>query len=136
MYKFLTFDHKDRDNKPLILNIAPCSLVEMVMHSRRGSLNNHSNLDFLFPSSLLSYPRQTSRLCFLFSSRILLTDKILNVRNVAKSLQNKILIPAGIYLLKVNKGTKRRQWRRSGVLIVNFEYNFQVLTLNMYLSRL
>ena len=39
-------------------------------------------------------------------------------------------------MLKVNKGTKRRQWRRSGVLIVNFEYNFQVLTLNMYLSRL
>ena len=102
MYKFLTFEHKDRDNKSLILNIAPCSLVEMVMHSRRGSLNNHSNLDFLFPSSLLSYPRQTSRLCFLFSSRILLTDKIVNVGNVAKSLQNKILIPAGIYLLKFN----------------------------------
>ena len=45
-------------------------------------------------------------------------------------------------MLKVNKGTKRRQWRRSGVLIVNFEYIshlvlvFQVLTLNMYLSRL
>ena len=45
-------------------------------------------------------------------------------------------------MLKVNKGTKRRQWRRSGVLIVNFEYIshlvlvFQVLTSNMYLSQL
>ena len=45
-------------------------------------------------------------------------------------------------MLKVYKGTKRLQWRPSGVLIVNFEYIshlvlvFQVLTSNMYLSQL
>ena len=63
------------------------------------------------------------------------------------------LLPAGIYLLKVNnrntktrceicskltiKTQERRQWRRSGVFIVNFEHIshlvlvFLLLTLNM-----
>ena len=70
-----------------------------------------------------------------------------------ESIKSEVAIPAGVYLLKVNNRntrtrceicskltintTERRQWRRSGVLILNFEHIshlvlvFLLLTLKM-----
>ena len=58
--------------------------------------------------------------------------------------------PAGIYLLKVNKGNtrtrceicskltikilERRQWRRSGIFIVNFEHTSHLVLVFLFLT--
>ena len=82
--------------------------------------------------------------------------------NLAKAVQNQPLLetdkssikvnnnPANIYMLKVNNGNSRkryeicsklaiktpgrRQWRRSGVLIVNFEHISNILLLFLLLT--
>ena len=107
---------------------------------------------FLVVSFYSAQRFQVSRSLFLFA--FLATSKaIFFLHNFFDLRRIQISAPAGIYLLKVNnrhnrtrceicskliiKIPERRQWRRSGIFIVNFEHIshlflvFLLLTLNM-----
>ena len=87
MYKFLIWRlYIKIENKSLIPSITSLFVAEMLMHSRRCLLDSHSNLPFLFLSSLLRHPRQTLKFMLLVSCFRLAfysPKKTLNVRNVA-----------------------------------------------------
>ena len=107
----------------------------------------------IYHLSIHSYPDSSNLEWWTFKNKMRLILVMIVITFIYSSIVD---VPAGIYLLKVNKRNtrtrweicseltiktqERRQWRHSGVFIVNFEHishliqvfvNLLLLTLNM-----